>query len=85
VHFVHLPEEKVFAQFSKSEDMSIRRTVRFGDDSVAEIEVHGMVVFKCRNGEERICMKHVEGEVTSRLVLGRSHDDCCLSPKQSSL
>jgi hypothetical protein len=40
------------ATFSKL-DAAIRGTVRFGDDSVAEIEGRGVVVFRCKNGKQR--------------------------------
>jgi hypothetical protein len=32
-------------------DKTFRGTVRFRDDSVAEIEGRGVVVFRCKNGE----------------------------------
>jgi hypothetical protein len=35
-------------------DTQVRGTVRFGDDSAAEIEGHGKVEFICRNGERRV-------------------------------
>jgi hypothetical protein len=34
-------------------DAAVRDTARFGDDSVAEIEERGSVVFICKNGEHR--------------------------------
>jgi hypothetical protein len=34
-------------------DKTFRGTVRFRDDSVAEIEGRGVVVFRCKNGEQR--------------------------------
>jgi hypothetical protein len=34
-------------------DTTVSGSVRFGDDSMAEIEGRGTVLFKCKNGEHR--------------------------------
>jgi hypothetical protein len=34
-------------------DLTVYGTVRFGNDSVAEIEGYGLVLFRCKNGEHR--------------------------------